>query len=153
MTEEDLKNIISKDAIEIGYEAIDKNDAIRRAGKLLLKTGYVEESYVEAMIQVCEELGPYIVLIPGLAMPHARPENGAKKLGISILKLKSPVVFGHPENDPVSLIIALSAPDNNSHLELLSFLSEIFMNENSLNELLLSNSTNDLYEKIMQFAS
>lgn len=153
MTEEDLKNIISKDAIEIGYEAIDKNDAIRRAGKLLQKTGYVEESYVEAMIQVCEELGPYIVLIPGLAMPHARPENGAKKLGISILKLKSPVVFGHPENDPVSLIIALSAPDNNSHLELLSFLSEIFMNENSLNELLLSNSTNDLYEKIMQFAS
>lgn len=152
MTKEDLKKVLSKDAIEIGCEASDKNDAIRKAGKLLLKSGCVEESYIEAMVQVCEELGPYIVLIPGLAMPHARAENGAKRLGISILKLKNPIEFGHPENDPVSLVIALSAPDNNSHLELLSLLSEIFLNENSMNELLSSNSADELYDCIMRYA-
>jgi PTS system ascorbate-specific IIA component len=53
----------------------------------------IEPEYVTAIVEQHHTLGPYYVLA-GLAMPHARPEEGAKGLGLSLLKLKQGVSFG-----------------------------------------------------------
>ena len=42
----------------------------------MVDAGFTEPTYTEAMIDVVRDMGPYIVLAPGLAMPHARPEMG-----------------------------------------------------------------------------
>jgi len=72
-----------------------------------------------------KELGPYIVVAPGVAMPHARPEDGAIATGMSLVTLKEPVVFGNPDNDPVRLVIGLAALDAQAHLHALATLVEL----------------------------
>ena len=58
-------------------------------------------------------------------MPHARPEDGAKKVGIALLTLDTPVNFGNKENDQVSVVIFLCAIDNTTHLTALTELMQL----------------------------
>lgn len=62
--------------------------ALEICGKPLLDAGVIAPEYLTAIVQQHQKLGPYYVLAPGLAMPHARPEEGAKGLGLSLLKLQ-----------------------------------------------------------------
>jgi len=68
-------------------------------------------------------------------MPHARPEEGAKGLGLSLLKLKQGVSFGAGEFDPVDVIVMLAAPDKHSHIEMISALAELFSSDEDMAEL------------------
>ncbi|WP_298580139.1 PTS sugar transporter subunit IIA [uncultured Olegusella sp.] len=120
-----LKEILSEDLIECDYPAADRNQAVRKAGSLLVQKGLASEEYIDAMIENVEVNGTYIVIAPGIAMPHARPEKGAKSVGFSIVTLKEPVVFGHPSNDPVAIVIGLCAIDHQTHLKALSELADI----------------------------
>lgn len=120
-----LKEILSEDLIECDYPAADRNQAVRKAGSLLVQKGLASEEYIDAMIENVEVNGTYIVIAPGIAMPHARPEKGAKSVGFSIVTLKEPVVFGHPSNDPVTIVIGLCAIDHQTHLKALSELADI----------------------------
>ena len=63
----------------VGVKAENWEGAVRISGKLLLDKGLVEPQYIKVMINVMTELGPYLVVAPGVALPHARPEDGAKK--------------------------------------------------------------------------
>ena len=62
--------------------AKDWEDAIRIATKDLLAGGYIKESYVDGIIDCVKEFGPYIVIAPDIALPHARPEKGAIRPGL-----------------------------------------------------------------------
>ena len=55
-----------------------------------------------------------MVIYPGIAIPHAEQEKGAIREAASLVRLKTPVVFGNSENDPVSYIIGLSILNSNS---------------------------------------
>jgi len=76
-----------------------------------------------------EEFGPYVVLIPGMALPHSRPEDGALKAGFSLITLATPVAFGVPENDPVDLVISFAAVDKVAHVEALRALTGLLADE------------------------
>lgn len=97
--------------------------AIHQAGDLLVDLGVAEPRYVEACIGSVRERGPYIVLAPGLALAHARPEEGATGTGVTLVRLGEPVVFGHPANDPVDLVFAFATADPGAHLEMLRALA------------------------------
>jgi PTS system mannitol-specific IIA component len=86
------------------------------------------------LIHNVEVNGPYIVIMPDVAMPHSRVEDGALKTDASILKLKDGVIF--PQDNVVHLIIALSANDNDAHMQLLSDMVDVFMDEDKMNALL-----------------
>lgn len=94
-------------------------EAIREAGKLLLQEGLVEASYIDAMIESYHKFGPYFVLAPQIALPHARPEDGVHEACVSFVRLKKPISFGHSNNDPVHLVFALGASSSDEHLQLL----------------------------------
>ncbi|HDR2712243.1 TPA: PTS sugar transporter subunit IIA, partial [Enterobacter asburiae] len=96
-------------------------------------------------------LGPYYVLAPGLAMPHARPEEGAKGLGLSLLKLKQGVSFGAGEFDPVDVIIMLAAPDKHSHIEMISALAELFSSDEDMEKLHQANTLEEIKTIIDRF--
>lgn len=108
---------------QVGVEAKDWRDAIRRAVQPLVEQGAVEPTYVQRCIELVEEQGPYMVLAPGIALAHARPEDGALRLGLSVTRLARPVSFGHPDNDPVDLVFAFASPDGRQHVGLLSALA------------------------------
>lgn len=117
-------------------------DSIVVAADPLLKAGCITQNYVDAMINNVKTNGTYIVIMPNVALPHSRSEEGALKTGISILKLEQAVLY--PDDKAVQLVISFSANDNNQHMELLSMLAGVLMDEAKLNFIL---SSNDL-EKI-----
>lgn len=115
-----LSEIVDEEIIQLNVSATDWKEVIRKSAEPMVKTGKITENYVEAMITNTEESGPYIVITKQVALPHARPEDGALEVALGITILKNPVEFGHEDNDPIKYIFSLSAVDNNTHLEALS---------------------------------
>ena len=68
-----LKDLLRPQLIDVRVNVDDWQEAIRAAGRLLIQDRAAEPRFVEAMIQVAKDLGPYIVVAPGIALPHARP--------------------------------------------------------------------------------
>ena len=120
-----LRDVIDQAMIELDFPARDWEEAVRRAGLLLKKGGCVEDQYIESMVRVVKSMGAYIVIGKGIALPHSRSTEGAMKVGISFLRLATPVSFGHPENDPVDLLFGLSSVDNKSHIHALRDLTKV----------------------------
>ena len=129
-------------SITIQERVNDWMDSIVVAAEPLLKAGCITQNYVESMINNVKNNGTYIVIMPNVALPHSRSEEGALKTGISVLKLEQAVMY--PDDKSVQLVISFSANDNNQHMELLSMLAGVLMDEAKLNFIL---SSNDL-EKI-----
>ena len=127
-----LQDLLSEDNVSFRYPAETWEDVIRHGGQLMVDAGFTDSTYTEAMIDVVRDMGPYIVLAPGLAMPHARPEMGAKQVGAALVTLEKPIDFGSPENDPVSVAIFLCAPNKDEHIQLLTDIATLFEDEEFL---------------------
>lgn len=125
--------------------------ALEICAKPLLDLQVIAPEYVTAIVEQHRTLGPYYVLAPGLAMPHARPEEGAKGLGLSLLKLKQGVSFGAGEFDPVDVIIMLAAPDKHSHIEMISALAELFSSDEEMEKLHQANTLEEIKTIINRF--
>lgn len=104
-------------------QASDWREAVHLACAPLREAGAVASRYAQRCIEMVEEHGPYIVLAPGIALAHARPEDGVEQLGVAAVTLRRPVTFGHPENDPVDVLFAFGSPDTDQHVGLLSALA------------------------------
>lgn len=107
----------------VGVPVDGWEDAVEAAAGLLVDAGAVAEEYVAACVAMVSEHGPYMVVAPGIALAHARPENGARSLGLAVAVLATPVEFGHPDNDPVDLVFAFGSPDSDQHVEMLAALA------------------------------
>ncbi len=134
-----LTEYITPELVAVQVEASDWESAIRTGGELLVNAGKCRASYVDAMVAAVNKLGPYMVLAPGIALAHARPEDGMLKVGLSIVNLATPVEFGTPANDPVFLVISFGGVDKEQHVTMLQELAEFLMNEE--NQKLLKTAT------------
>lgn len=132
-----LSDYFTKESVRIDVEAANAEAAIRSCGTLLLKAGKIEPSYIEAMIDVYHKLGPYIVIAPGIAFPHAKPGPEVKEPCIAFCRLKRPVRFGHPQNDPVRYLFALGGVNETDHIGMLRLLSGFLMKDSNLEALAL----------------
>ena len=133
-----LKDLITDKTVMLNAEAKNWEDAIAAGGEILEKNGFIEHRYIDAMIKTVKEIGPYIVIAPGIAMPHARPDAGVNKIGMSMITLKDPVKFGNKDYDPVKVVICLCAVDNSTHLKALSELVNIIQEKDFMD--ILSNA-------------
>ena len=115
--------------IEIGVEASDWQDAVRKTGEVLVRNGRVKPEYVEDMIETVHKLGPYIVLGPGLAMPHAKRGDRVLNSGVGIVTLKEPIFFGNKANDPGKVVVGLAGANDDIHLDIMQTIVEIFDDE------------------------
>lgn len=105
------EQLLTLDSIHLQAEAADWREAVRLGVDLLVRADTVEPRYYDAIIKMTEELGPWYVLAPGMAMPHGRPEEGVKQNSFALVTLKTPVNFGEPDNDPIDILITLAATD------------------------------------------
>jgi mannitol/fructose-specific phosphotransferase system IIA component (Ntr-type) len=145
-----LIDLIPPERLALNVEAADWHEATRVAGRLLLNTGAVTAPYIDAMIETAESLGPYIVIAPGIALPHARPEDGALETALSLVKLSTPLDFGNPDHDPVTLVIALAAVDKKIHLRAMQTLAKLFLSEELVKRLMEAQSQKDIYSVFEQ---
>jgi PTS system ascorbate-specific IIA component len=101
--------LLSEGTVCLQATAADWREAVKLGTDLLEAAGAVEPRYYEAIVASVDELGPYFLLAPGLAMPHARPEQGVLRDGFALVTLAEPVCFGDVDNDPVDLLLTMAA--------------------------------------------
>lgn len=139
-----LQRALGDGSILLNQSATEWRQAVRLAGAGLAASGRTTAEYTEAMIATIEELGPYVVIAPGLAMPHARPNDSVLETGMSLVTLAEPVSFGHAKNDPVRVVFGLAALDHDKHLELLSEFAAKFSQPEFVNTLLTSSTEGEI---------
>ena len=129
-------SILSKDRISLQASAVDKADAIRKAGELLVTTGCVLPEYVDGMLT--REQSMSTSLGNGVAIPHGIYENRDHilKTGISVLQLTDGVDWD--EGEKVFMVIGIAA-SSDEHVGVLSSLADVIDNEENLAELLKTN--------------
>lgn len=118
-------------------------EAIKISCNMLEAEGVVEARYYDAIINKIEEFGPYFCIAEDICMPHARPEDGAIREGLCIIKLNEPVDF---MGKTVRVFFTLSAKDNQSHLGLMKKIADICMNKDKFNDLLNVETEKQLME-------
>ena len=141
---------ILKEHIQIVDKVIDWQDAIRLCGNPLLKSKIINNNYIEKIIKTHNQIGPYYVLAPHIAVPHARPEDGSFDTALSLLIIKNGIQFGKIEYDPVKIIFMLASKNNNSHIHLIASLAELLQIEKSINTIKNSNRIEDIYNEIIK---
>ncbi|WP_164667872.1 PTS sugar transporter subunit IIA [Virgibacillus doumboii] len=147
-----IKELLTESTISLQVEAADWEDAGVKAGELLLKNNSIKEDYIQRMLEAVHEYGPYIVIAPGMALFHARPEESVNEICLSMITLKKPVEFGADGKDPVDLVFALGAIEHDSHLKAMAELMKILQDNELVNE--IKSETNAekvlkmIYEKV-----
>jgi len=90
------------------------------------------------------QLGPYIVIAPGVALPHARPEDGVLKPCLALVTLDPPMAFGNPNYDPVRLVFAIGAVDAYQHIDALRSFATLLSETSNLEALLKAQTVEEI---------
>lgn len=143
-----IEKLFNEQTVAINVNVKDWIEAIKYGGNLLVKANYTEKQYIDAMIDNVKKMGQYIVIAPGLAMPHARPEYGVKKIGMALIKLSKAVPFGHKEYDPVDILVFLCATDQTTHIGVLSELMQLLEDDEFLTKVRADMTKQEIIEYI-----
>ncbi len=111
-----LAQLLGPQKVLCRRRAADWEDAVRQACEVLVRAGDVTEEFTRSAIQSVRGAGPYIVIMPGVALVHSEMGKGVKRLAMSLVTFGNDVCFHHPTNDPVRLVLCLAPTDNWSHL-------------------------------------
>lgn len=134
-------------------ESIDSwESAIRFGGDMMVSQGLCTPGYIDAIIENHKTIGPYFVLAPGIAMPHAKPENGVLQTGYALVTLSTPVEFGDEENDPVDILIFAGAINREEHnTEVVPQIAELCDSETHIEAIRKAHTHEQLVEALKAF--
>ena len=129
----------------LGQHAASKEEAIRFAGEQLVKGGYVEPEYVEAMLER-EKLTP-TYLGESIAVPHGTVEakDRVLKTGVVFCQYPQGVRFGEEEDDIARLVIGIAAR-NNEHIQVITSLTNALDDESVIARLATTNSVQEVLD-------
>ena len=136
--------LMKQENVQICETSDSWRDAIRISVLPLEQSGYVESRYKDGIIENIEKLGPYIIIADHIALPHARPEQGAVETQIGITLFRQDIEFDGRETT-ARLFVTLAAKDNNSHLDALVQISELLSDEDEVDKILASPDVQTLY--------
>lgn len=110
------KQVIIEEGIHLGRQPVSKEEAIQAAGEMLVKLGYVDETYIDAMQEREKLVSTYIGM--GVAIPHGttQAKGTVKKTGIVFFQYPEGVDFGAEKAQLVFGIAGIG----DEHLDLLS---------------------------------
>lgn len=141
-----LREFVESKHYKFAGEAADWQEAIRMSCESLEADGTVEANYKEDIIACINKYGPYIVIMPDVAMPHSQEfAEGVHRTAIAFMKLEKPVSFepGNPDMD-ARLFFTLASCNPDQHLENMTKLSELLMNEAAVEALKGAQTPEDL---------
>jgi len=143
-TEQVKEGVLLKENVKLGLSSVGKEDAIRAAGELLVKGGYVDEAYVEGMLKREKDISTYIG--KGIAIPHGENavKDHVKKSGIVVLQYPEGVAFG---KDVAHLVVGIAGKDND-HLAILANIATTLdgCEDDELQKLYTTKDVDVLYE-------
>ncbi len=122
------QSLIENNSIKLNQTAASWEEAIKIGTDMLVSSGAIEPRYYDNIISKVKEMGPYIILSPGLAMPHARPEEGVIKTAFALVTLKEPVFFDG-EEEGVQVLITLSGSSSDEHMQGIMEITQVLEDE------------------------
>lgn len=125
------KKVMVAEGVKLNQTPVTKEEAIRAAGELLHKLGYVDESYIEAMQEREKLMTTYMGM--GIAIPHGttQAKGTVKKTGIVLLQYPDGVPFG---DEKANLVFGI-AGIGDEHLDLLAKICEALEDEEILEQM------------------
>ena len=131
------KDVIIRDSIRLNQPSVTKEEAIRRAGELLVERGAVEPQYIDAMLERERLVSTYMGM--GIAIPHgtSQAKGTVKKTAITMLQYPDGVDFG---DEKAQLVFGI-AGIGDEHLDLLGKIAECLDDEEVLEKM---KTTNDV---------
>ncbi|HDL2200830.1 TPA: PTS mannitol transporter subunit IICBA, partial [Mannheimia haemolytica] len=115
----------------LGLQANSKEEAIRFAGEQLVKAGFVQPSYVDAMFAREQMVSTY--LGEGLAVPHGTSDakDSVLKTGIVVCQYPNGVRFTDEEDGVAKLVVGIAAKGND-HIQILSAITNALDDEQAM---------------------
>ena len=124
-TRSELSVLLPDSAIDLNAQAVDRDDAIRQAGALLVASGSALPDYVEQMLEREHVVSTYVG--DGIAMPHGTltAKSDIREDGLSLIRFSEPVAWG---SERVTLVIGIAA-HGRRYITLLSQLATALLDD------------------------
>ncbi len=146
-----LSDLLTEKKIRFSTDKLDWREAVTQVARPLLDAGDITPGYVQAMLESIASGGTYINLGHGIALAHARPENGAVRTAISMLRLAEPApLLGRPEH-AVDLYFCFAAVDADAHMSAMASLARILSDAQARQALRDAASAPDVIKLITRF--
>ena len=149
-SEKDLRHILQPNQVQIVNRVLNYQEAINLASQPLISEDYISEGYVQQMIRNHDYEAPYIVLGEELAIPHALPECGVSKLGVSLLFVREGVRFS--KEDRVHFLFVIAPIDKEQHIEMLYEIMNLAEDLSRLEKMKEAMNEHQLYQLVIQEA-
>ncbi len=132
-TKKTAVKLTDKDIV-LAYEGTDKNETIKFIGEKMVELGYVDEGYVDGMLERETLVSTY--LGEGVAVPHGTEESRSfiKKTGIIFCQSPQGIKWGDDDDDRAKMIIGIAA-HGNEHIEILSALTNALDDQKTVEQL------------------
>lgn len=139
-----MNGVLKREGIQVGLPSTDKESAIRAAGALLAKLGYVDDSYADAMVQREQLVTTYMGM--GVAIPHgtSQKKGTVKKSGVVLLQYPQGVDFGE---EKAYLLFGIAGVGD-EHLDLLANVCNVLEDEDALEEMKTTTDVDYLLSKL-----
>ena len=141
--------LLNKENITIIERVHSWQEAIQVATYPLIHSGCVEATYREAIINNVKMHGKSFVISPFVILPHARPQQGVIKNGVSIVLLKKPCYFME-SSTPIKLIVVMASLDSRSHLSTLQSISSVLNEQRRSDQIINSCCVEELYDAFIE---
>lgn len=141
---ESLSSIVLQECICLDAEYRSISGAVRAGGELLEKQGFIGSAYIEEIERAVRENGRFMLIGPGIIMPHSMAGYHVCRTGISIIRLKKPVCL-YDVDIEVNWIFTLCALDRKSHLKALTQLTGIIGDSEEMKKMAEADSAEKLY--------
>ncbi|MDC3411922.1 BglG family transcription antiterminator [Aquibacillus sp. 3ASR75-11] len=144
-----LSDLITPETITLKQSVPSWEAAIQTASKPLIENGYIEQEYVNAMVNHYDK-DPYIVIGPNIAIPHAAPDEGVNEVSMSLLVLAEGV--NYTEDYSINLVIVIAAVDKKQHLKALMQLMKLAGSEEDRNAVIQAGSVDEIWNIIKSYS-
>ncbi|GAA2369718.1 PTS sugar transporter subunit IIA [Streptomyces sp. XM4011] len=146
-----LSELLTEEKIRFSADRIGWREAVTRVAEPLLAAGDITDAYVDAMIASIEAGGTYIDLGFGIALAHTRPEKGAVRTAISMLRLEEPAPLLDQPEHAVDLYFCFAAVDATAHTRAMASLARILSDTGTREALRAARTAADVTRLITAF--
>ena len=132
--------ILTENNIILNANFDNKDEAIIKAGEVLVNNGYVDKLYINSMLERDRDVSVYIG--NNVAIPHGMPDSEPYifKSGISVVQIPDGVSFG---SEDAYVVIGI-AGRNNTHMDILEKIALVCMEEENVEKIRMAKSKQEI---------
>lgn len=146
-----LSEILTESMIRCDVKVSTWQEAIESVGEILVENNKVKHEFIKSMVEVVEEFGPYMILVPEIAFFHGKPGSNVYEPCLSLVVLNEPIYFTEYDNQKITCAIGFGATNNDSHLKMLMDLSELLQDQEFIDTVTCNGDKKKILELIQKY--